>query len=144
MKQVLLYIFILLSTSTFSTAQLPDSLKYESPGPSDFHLAWLKTDPAMLIDVREPFECRKRIIKGSVNIPSTGNLDFAADTIDRNYALFIYCTSGYRSKRVAIFFYDKGFRKIYSLEGGIIAWKKDGFPVVKGKRKNANIKNTEK
>ena len=32
-------------------------------------------------------------------------------------------------------FYDKGFRKVYNLEGGIVAWRKDGMPTVRGKVK---------
>jgi thioredoxin 1 len=135
MRRFFLYIAFLCLLFATTSAQIPDSLKYKSLGPYDFHLAWLKTDPAMLIDVREAFECRGKRIKGSVNIPSTGNLDFAADTIDKDCALFLYCTTDYRSKRIAVFFYDKGFRNVYSLDGGIVAWKRDGFPVVKGKRK---------
>jgi rhodanese-related sulfurtransferase len=133
MKRFFFQIAFLFFLTASSFAQIPDSLKYKSLEPYDFHLTWLKTDPAVLIDVREIFECKRKIIKGSVNIPSTSNLDFAADTLDKKCALFFYCTTGYRSKRVASFFYDKGFRNVYSLDGGIVAWKNDGFPVVKGK-----------
>jgi rhodanese-related sulfurtransferase len=88
-----------------------------------------------LIDVRESFEFRGKRIRDAINIPSSGNLEFATDTIDKNFYLFFYCTTDYRSRRVAEFFYDKGFRKVYNLEGGIVAWRKDGFPVVKNGRK---------
>jgi thioredoxin 1 len=115
--------------------QSVDSVKYKSLEPYDFHLQYLRTDPALLIDVREFFEFRGRRIRDAVNIPSSGNLDFSADTINKDYALFFYCTTDFRSKRVADFFYDKGFRKLYNLEGGIVAWKKDGFPLEKGKVK---------
>jgi rhodanese-related sulfurtransferase len=43
----------------------------------------------------------------------------------------LYCTSGYRSKKTAIKFYEKGFLRLYNLDGGIIAWKKAGLPVEK-------------
>jgi len=66
-----------------------------------------------------------------MNIPSSGKLKSAADSIDKNHDLFFYCTSGFRSKRVAKFFFDEGFTQVYSLEGGIIAWRKAGLPVVK-------------
>ncbi|MDQ1297346.1 MAG: hypothetical protein QG611_1328, partial [Bacteroidota bacterium] len=123
---------ILISILFFATAfsQIPDSLKYNSLEPYEFHLRYLKEDSSMLIDVRELGELRKQI-RGAVNIPSTGNLDFAADTICKRKSLFIYCNHGNRSKRIAIFFYDKGFRKLYSLEGGILAWRKEGFRVVR-------------
>jgi rhodanese-related sulfurtransferase len=88
-----------------------------------------------LIDVRESFEFRGKRIRDAINIASSGNLDFTADTLDKNFALFLYCTTDYRSKRVAEYFFDKGFRKVYNLEGGIVAWRKDGFPVERKRRK---------
>jgi len=124
---------ILIYSSGLIRAQTADSSKYLSLEPYDFHLQYLRNDSAMLIDVREFFEFRGRRIKDAVNIPSSGNLEIPADTIDKNFALFLYCSTDYRSRRVADFFYDKGFRKLYNLEGGIVAWKRDGFPVEKSK-----------
>lgn len=118
-----------------STAQVPDSVKFKSLPPYYFHLTYLKEDPALMIDVREFFEYRKVRIKDAVNIPSSGNLQSAADTINKDCALFLYCTTDFRSIRVAKRLYDLGYRKVYSLEGGIVAWKKDGFPVDKKRLK---------
>jgi len=84
-----------------------------------------------MIDVREFFEYKTSRLKNAINIPSSCDLDCAADTIARNDDLFFYCTSGFRSKRVAKFFSGKGFAKIYSLDGGIMAWRKAGLPVEK-------------
>ena len=81
MKKLYLLLFsLLLFTTSFS--QIPDSLKYNSLEPYDFHLKYLQDDSALMIDVREPEEA-KRIIKGAVNIPSKSNLDLAADTISK-------------------------------------------------------------
>jgi thioredoxin 1 len=115
------------------TAQQSASEKFISIEPYDFHLQYLKEDSSLLIDVREFFEFRKSRIKGAYNIPSSGNISTAADTINKNLVLFIYCTSGFRSSRVCEKMYEKGFRKLYNLEGGIIAWKKDGFPIERKK-----------
>ena len=114
--------------------QIPDSLKYKSLKPHDFLLLYLKSDSSMLIDVRESFEFTGKRLKGAVNIPSSGKLESATDTINRNRSLFLYCTSGVRSKRIAVRLYDLGFRKLYSLEGGITAWKKERLPVIRGKK----------
>jgi rhodanese-related sulfurtransferase len=127
-------IFLLIFFAT-AYSQKVDTVKYQSLEPYDFHLEYLKADSAMLVDVREPFEFRGRRIKDAVNMPSSGDLDFAADTIDKNYAMFFYCTTDYRSKRVAEIFAEKGFSKVYSLDGGIVAWKKDGFTVIRRKKK---------
>jgi len=116
---------------------------YQEPGnpgfydvePYDFHLEYLRDDTALLIDVREYFEYRGSRIKGAINIPSSGNIDFAADTLNKRYALFLYCTTDYRSLRVASRMSELGFRKVYNLKGGIVQWKKDGFPVDKKRPK---------
>ena len=117
--------------------QTADSLKYINLEPYDFHLNYLKDDTSMLIDVREYFEYKKSRIKGAVNIPSSGNIDMASDTIDKNMSLFIYCTTGYRAKKVASRMTDKGFHNVYNLDGGIKAWKEDGFPVEKKRLKGS-------
>ncbi len=130
---VLLYFFIVCLIPL--NGQTPDSIKYLSLEPYDFHLQYLRTDSAILIDVREPFEFKGNRIRDAINIPSSGNIERAADTINKNYSLFLYCTSGYRSSRVAEDLYGKGFRKLVSLKGGIVEWKKEGMPIVKGRIK---------
>lgn len=133
MKSFIGFFIVLIYSSGLIEAQTADSSKYLSLEPYDFHLQYLRKDSVMLIDVREFFEYRGRRIKDAVNIPSSGNLEIPADTTDKNFALFLYCSTDYRSKRVAEFFYDKGFRKVYNLAGGIVAWKRDGFPIEKKK-----------
>ena len=111
---------IQISNGSFSQAIKVDRWAPEATSPKE-----------MFLNVREFFEYRGRRIKDAVNIPSSGNLEFTADTIDKNCALFLYCTTDYRSIRVARYFYDQGFSKIYSLEGGIVAWRREGMPVEK-------------
>jgi rhodanese-related sulfurtransferase len=135
MKNILTLITGLLVLCNISTSQVPDSLKYISIGPAAFQKAYQSDSNAILIDVREFFEYRKSRIDHAVNIPSSGNLDIPADTLNKESTLLFYCCSGFRSKRVAKHFYDKGFLKLYSLEGGINAWKKEGFAVNRKKIK---------
>lgn len=131
-----LIIFIGLMVLLNSAAgQIPDSLKYISLNPQEFQKAYQDDDNALLIDVREYFEYKKQRIEKSVNMPSSGNPDEYADTLNKGSSLFLYCSSGFRSRRVAEKLYDKGFLKLYSLEGGINAWKKEGLPVNKKKIK---------
>ena len=127
---IILFILILSDTSD---GQVPDSLKYKSLRPAEFQLAYQKAEKPILIDVREFFEYRKSRLKDAVNIPSSGHLESASDSINKNSDLFFYCTSGFRSKRVAKFFYDKGFLKTYSLDGGLMAWKREGMPIIRKK-----------
>lgn len=139
----LIYMVILFTPLYFSAYGQPsDSVKYLSLEPYDFHLQYLRTDSALLIDVREPFEFRGKRIHGAINIPSSGNIEKAADTLNRDLTYFLYCTTDYRSRNVADMLYDKGFRKLIILDGGIVAWRKDGEKVDKGriKRKGINEK----
>jgi len=134
--------FILLFTST-SRGQVPDSLKFKSLPPAEFLEAYQKSLKGELIDVREFFEYKESRLKDAVNIPSFRNLDISADTIDKSKELFFYCTSGFRSKRVAKFFFDKGFPKVNSLDGGIMAWRKEKFPVEKKRLRANDSRHTE-
>lgn len=129
MKSII--IGFLLIISNLLNGQVEDSLKFKLLRPDEFQKEYHKKDSSMLIDVREFFEYRKSRIKNAVNIPSSGNLESVADTLDKKYSLFLYCTSGFRSKRVARYFCNKGFTRVFSLDGGINEWKKEGMPVEK-------------
>ena len=133
---IILFILIFCSTSG---GQVPDSLKYKSLPPAEFQSEYQKAEKPILIDVREFFEYRKSRLKDAINIPSSGNLESAADSIDKFCDLFFYCTSGFRSKRVAKFFCAKGFPKVYSLEGGIMAWRKEKLPVMKKRIRKGSL-----
>jgi rhodanese-related sulfurtransferase len=121
--------FILLLFCGFAQSQVHDSLKVISLKPRAFRDSLQKTEKVLLADVREFFEYKKSRIGDAVNMPSSCNIDQAADTLSKNYSYFLYCTSGFRSKRVARRLLDKGFIHVYSLEGGLNEWKKQGLAV---------------
>jgi phage shock protein E len=133
MEKSILITIILLTLCTATLSQSVDSAKFQSLEPYNFQLQYLSEDSALLIDVREFFEYRKSRIKGALFLPSSEGFEIAADTLDKRLSLFCYCYSGGRSTKALLFFYDQGFRKLYNLQGGITAWKKDGFPVDKKK-----------
>lgn len=130
--------FLILPVTTQS--QVADSLKVRSLPPAEFRAAYQNSKKALMIDVREFFEYKKSRLKDALNIPSMGNLDIAIDTIDKSNDLFFYCTSGFRSKRVAKYFYEHGFPLVYSLDGGIMAWRKAGMEVVKKRVRRSQIR----
>ncbi len=129
MKKLLMFFFLLLILCYHTYSQGIDTLKFISYPPKDFSQALSRENKALLIDVREFFEYRKSRIRNAINIPSSGNLEFASDTLKKDYSLFLYCTSGFRSKRAAKYFNERGFPKVFSLDGGIAQWKKEGMPV---------------
>ena len=135
MKYLPLSILMLTAVITPLAGQVADTAKYVSLDPYYFHLEYLKDDSSLMIDVRMPFEFRGKRIRDAVNIPSSREMESFTDTLSRDYSLFVYCYDDYRSRRAAEMFYDRGFRKVYNLEGGIVAWRKDGMPTVRGKVK---------
>lgn len=83
---------------------------------------WLDGDEDIqLIDVREPFEYDIVNINGKL-IPQNDVLEHVNE-ISSDYKVVIHCRSGKRSADVIELLQDKyGFKNLYNLEGGILAW----------------------
>lgn len=137
MKPVLFSVILLTILCSALDGQSDTSSKYIALDPYYFHLEYLKRDPSVILDVREPFEFRGKRIREAINIPSAGEMNALTDTLGRNYSIFLYCTTGFRSKRAAEKLYEKGYRNLFNLEGGLAAWKREEMPVVKGKGRRA-------
>ncbi|KAA6450295.1 CoA-disulfide reductase [Bacillus cereus] len=69
-----------------------------------------------VIDVREPFELKQGIIKGSVNIP-LDELRERLDEIPKNKELYITCQLGMRGYVAARLLMEKGY-KVKNVDGG--------------------------
>lgn len=132
MKRVL---YILLFIPSLVWSQDVDTSAFDILEPYNFHLQYLITSPALLIDVREPFEYKKKRLADAINIPASGNIDVVADTLAKETVLFLYCTTESRSSRVATRMKAKGFEKIFLLQGGISFWKDEGYPLERKKAK---------
>ncbi len=132
MKSILILLILSFSLVPLHP-QEPDSSKFQVLDCRDFKARFKASDKAVLIDVRENADFRKSRIKGAINFPKSEGYDIAADSLDKGSALFIYCYAGVSSKKAAVFFYDKGFRKIYSLKGGMMKWKRDRMAVERKK-----------
>lgn len=90
---------------------------------------------AVVIDVREPDEFAEDAIPGAVNIP-LGVLEIAVsdepedlgrrappELADPAVPIYLYCRSGGRSALAAAFLEDCDYARVYSLAGGILAWR---------------------
>lgn len=89
---------------------------------------------AILIDVREPAEHRSEHIEGAHLIPLK---EVAAEKLpQKSDYIVIYCQSGRRSTEACKKLLKQNpTLNIYSLEGGIAAWKQAGFSVNKSPSK---------
>ena len=93
---------------------------------------WLDADTAVLFDVREKDEYdRERIAGSSLNPLSS----FSAEEVlkCKEKKVVLHCRAGVRSMDAAHRAVAAGATEIYSLRGGIKAWKAAGFPVEPGK-----------
>ncbi len=86
----------------------------------------------VILDVRTPEEFAEERIEDTIN------LDYYADTfedelnkLDKNKPYVIYCRSGMRSGATLDLMKELGFKEVYNILGGIIAWKADVLPTIK-------------
>lgn len=88
--------------------------------------------PIRLVDVREPSERNGLLghIAGAELVP-LGTVDGASARWPRDAALVLVCRSGGRSARAAALLARKGFTRVMSLRGGMLAWNEAGLPVVR-------------
>jgi rhodanese-related sulfurtransferase len=90
------------------------------------------SQPGVILDVRTPEEWAEGTISGAERINyHDDNFAQQVDKLDKNIPVYVYCRSGGRSSSAADLLKDKGFTKIYNLDGGITSWKENGFEVVK-------------
>lgn len=81
-----------------------------------------------LVDVRTTEEFGVSHIKDAQNICVTDD-DFEEKikVLDKKKPVYVYCRSGNRSARAAKILKEKGFTRVYDLEGGITSWDEQGL-----------------
>ncbi len=77
-----------------------------------------------LIDVRTPEEYQSGHIKSAQNV-NIQSSDFKAQMkrFDREKPVYIYCRSGARSAKAGKILEEMGFKEVYDLKGGVLAWR---------------------
>jgi len=81
-----------------------------------------------ILDVREPHEFQICHLNGTL-IP-LGDLPRRVHELDSARAIVAHCRSGQRSARAVEFLQQAGFRKVWNLKGGILAWSDQVDPTV--------------
>lgn len=121
MKQFILFSIVMLLGLSSCNSQT------NSKGYTDLDVAAFKAKMAdsgiVLLDVRTPEETAEGMIEGA------GQLDFEASNfeaevvkLDKNKTYLIYCRSGNRSGQACTYMAEKGFKHLYNLKGGYLAW----------------------
>lgn len=84
-------------------------------------LVQLQAQGASIVDVRAPSEFEAAHLAGSVNVPMD-QLGTVSQGWDKNLPIVVYCATGARSANAAQYLAAQGFRKVYNLTQGIVAW----------------------
>jgi sulfur-carrier protein adenylyltransferase/sulfurtransferase len=87
-------------------------------------------DAPHVIDVREPYELRVAPFAGAQAVP-LGQFADAATTFDVEREVVLLCHHGMRSLQAARFLAQRGFRRVWNLEGGIDRWSAEVDPTVR-------------
>ncbi len=85
-------------------------------------------DDIYILDVREPHEYQICNLRGHL-IP-LGDLPKRVSELDSSREIVAHCRSGKRSADAVQFLTQAGFRKIWNLKGGILAWSDEVDPSV--------------
>jgi thioredoxin 1 len=86
-----------------------------------------------LVDVRTPEEYAQKHLANAKNINiNSSSFETEMNALDKSKPLYVYCLSGGRSGNAADWAHKNGFKEVYNLEGGVLAWMNNGKPVVKG------------
>jgi len=82
-----------------------------------------KSDQPIILDVRTPWEYNWFHISGAKNNPEL-LIDFAElPAASKEDTLIVICMTGHRSPPVAYRLKKQGFKKVYNLTWGMLAWK---------------------
>lgn len=85
-------------------------------------------DDVFILDVREPHEYQICNLRGHL-IP-LGDLPKRVSELDSSREIVAHCRSGKRSADAVQFLSKAGFRKVWNLKGGILAWSDEVDPSV--------------
>ncbi len=89
-------------------------------------------DPAGLVvlDIRTLEEFNEARLADAIMVDFYAD-DFAAqlDTLDKDVPYVLYCNSGNRSSDAVKTMKDLGFVEVYEIDGGIVNWYDQGFPI---------------
>jgi rhodanese-related sulfurtransferase/glutaredoxin len=125
MKTVL---FLLLSAIAISFRANGQAVQQLAPGEFENEIT---KGGIQLLDVRTSGEYRDGHLKNALQADWTNEQQFKdrVQYLDKSKPVYVYCLSGGRSSNAAAWLQQHGYTGVYSLKGGINAWKLARKPV---------------
>lgn len=126
-QRILPLIFLMTLVSLFAEAQDVKRLD-----PQNFDLKLKESKDPILVDVRTAGEYEQGHLANALLIDIYSN-DFKSrlSKLDKSKPVFVYCKAGSRSGSAVDVLLEMGFKEIYDLSGGIIAWRQANKPIEK-------------
>jgi rhodanese-related sulfurtransferase len=85
----------------------------------------------VLLDVRTTSEYSRGKISGSINLPVDEVFQkIEAIVPDKTQTVYVYCLSGSRSVYAVDMMVKLGYKKVYDMPNGLLAWRVKGYPTV--------------
>ena len=89
-----------------------------------------KNKRVFLLDVRTPQENSQARLPGAVLIP-INEFERRIREVPKNKTILVYCAVGSRSKPVAEYLSQNGYKDVYNMTGGIVGWYRNGYKIVR-------------
>jgi rhodanese-related sulfurtransferase len=104
-----------------------------SISPRDAAAATANADPngPLIVDVREVDEFASERIAGVALLPIS-SFPARHEELPRDRPLLMICHAGSRSMSATMFLRQRGWTDVRNVEGGMLAWMRDGLPVRTG------------
>lgn len=82
----------------------------------------------VVVDVRTTPELTAGVISQAIHMDYNGpDFEKQIDKLDKNKPVMLYCATGGRSASAGKLLMEKGFKKVYNLDGGLQGWRAAGY-----------------
>lgn len=109
----------------FGTPQVPQADAKDLKKAIDAH------EDCVILDVRTPHEYEHGKIAGSINLP-VDEIEEKIEKIisEKDKKVYVYCLSGSRSVFAVAEMINKGYKNVFDIPHGLLAWRVNKFPIV--------------
>jgi rhodanese-related sulfurtransferase len=118
----------------YSSAIAQNEMENGLISPEEAHKLLTGKNPPLLVDVRTTAEFESGHLKDALNVPldefQKGAYAEKIGEPEKDNPILVFCRSGRRSGIVHDILVKDGYTNVRNVEGGIIAWKEAGLPVV--------------
>jgi rhodanese-related sulfurtransferase len=101
---------------------------FDTIDPARLHALLASERPPQLVDVRTAAEVARGSIAGARHI-ELASLPGRAVELDPAAPCVLVCQSGGRSAQACALLAQRGFGRLYNLQGGVAAWARAGLPL---------------